>query len=640
MTLVNPSLVLKRLIVTKGGAHAYDEAFHQGVNVIRGANSSGKSTIINAIFYALGGDVSEWSEHALTCDSVIAEVELNGLTASLSRQISAKQGQPMDIYGGPAEEALAAGPTRWKRYPYARSESRESFSEAVLELLGIPEAIVGTNPDSPSKLTLHQVLRLLYADQLSPVDVLFRFEQFDSPITRDSVGRLLCGVFDSELYANEIRAREIGNELSEVRGQLTNLFSLLGGIKHDMSLLWVEAERQKTEEEQQRIRVALEEAERRSAAGETGDPASLAAMNRTYSELQELQADIARLQEERDSLTFTIADSSAFMADIERRLTSLKDAEFTADQLGQIDFNFCPACFAPVEVSDGKSCHLCKSSFDSEQAKRRITQIATDLSVQLRESQLLQRRRQGTLREVQAKLASATAKWRATAEQYRALQRVPSSDAQAEVARLNREAGYLQRKLEDLKEKASLVAVIQKLTQKREDLSSEHQRLLTRNEQLRAAQDARKRVAYTAIAEEVRELIKGDLRRQDAFVDPQRVEFDFGGNSITVDGRDYFSASSRVILKSSFTAGFMFAACRQPFFRHPRFCLIDTIEDKGMEPKRSQNFQLELAERSRREEAVHQIIFATSMIAPDLDRGGYTVVHASSLDNPTLRLAG
>jgi hypothetical protein len=83
----------------------------------------------------------------------------------------------------------------------------------------------------------------------------------------------------------------------------------------------------------------------------------------------------------------------------------------------------------------------------------------------------------------------------------------------------------------------------------------------------------------------------------------------------------------------------MFAACTHPFFRHPRFCLIDTIEDKGMEPKRSQNFQMELYERSQREQAIHQIIFATSMISPELDQPAITVGHASSLENPTLSLS-
>lgn len=52
------NLHLNRLIVyTNHGEVAYDEKFHQGINIICGDNSSGKSTITHFIFFALGGDM-------------------------------------------------------------------------------------------------------------------------------------------------------------------------------------------------------------------------------------------------------------------------------------------------------------------------------------------------------------------------------------------------------------------------------------------------------------------------------------------------------------------------------------------------------------------------------------------------------
>ena len=51
------NLHLNRLIVyTNHGEVAYDEKFHQGINIICGDNSSGKSTITHFIFFALGGE--------------------------------------------------------------------------------------------------------------------------------------------------------------------------------------------------------------------------------------------------------------------------------------------------------------------------------------------------------------------------------------------------------------------------------------------------------------------------------------------------------------------------------------------------------------------------------------------------------
>src|SRR4029077_5662972 len=133
-------------------------------------------------------------------------------------------------------------------------------------------------------------------------------------------------------------------------------------------------------------------------------------------------------------------------------------------------------------------------------------------------------------------------------------------------------------------------------------------------------------------------LLRNDLRRQDSFEDPQVVDFDFSANTITVDGHTYFSASSRVILKSSFFLGFMSAATKDVNFRHPRFVMIDTIEDKGMEPERSHNFKNQILRVSKNAKVRHQIIYATAMISPDLDDEPYLIGRFSTRDDPTLNI--
>ncbi|WP_223217126.1 AAA family ATPase [Rhizobium cauense] len=144
----------------------YNEAFHTGVNVVRGDNSSGKSTIMNFIFFGLGGnlDRSAWSEHALKCDHVWLEVEFNGDPAVLRREIDVSSQSAMEIFGGRYGQALEAPIEAWHRYPYSRSTSQESFSQAIFRLLEMPDVAV----EGTSNITIHQILRLLYADQLSP----------------------------------------------------------------------------------------------------------------------------------------------------------------------------------------------------------------------------------------------------------------------------------------------------------------------------------------------------------------------------------------------------------------------------------------------------------------------------------------
>ena len=155
MIRFEPTLEVSRLVIERHSRPVYDEAFHTGVNIIRGENSSGKSTILNSIFYGLGGDLKTWSEAALLCTRVIVEVSINGLPATLSRDISVEPGQPMDVYGGPYALAMRAPRSEWMRYPYRRSQSRESFSQALFRILGIPE-VAG---EGTGNLTMHQILR-------------------------------------------------------------------------------------------------------------------------------------------------------------------------------------------------------------------------------------------------------------------------------------------------------------------------------------------------------------------------------------------------------------------------------------------------------------------------------------------------
>src|SRR4051794_11717297 len=77
MTQSEPLLILRRLVVLYKGIAVYDERFHDGVNIIRGINSTGKSTIVDFIFFALGGDFVGWKPEAGLCEAVLAEVEIN-----------------------------------------------------------------------------------------------------------------------------------------------------------------------------------------------------------------------------------------------------------------------------------------------------------------------------------------------------------------------------------------------------------------------------------------------------------------------------------------------------------------------------------------------------------------------------------
>ena len=636
MTQFDPSLLVSRLRIEANAKAVYDEPFHAGLNIIRGENSSGKSTILNFIFYGLGGDLAEWSDAARRCTRVIVEAQLSGKPVTLTREVSETAGQPMEVFGGPYELSQRAPRNEWIRYPYRRSDSRESFSQAIFRLLGLPEVRAETN----GNVTVHQVLRLLYADQLTPIDELFRSERFDSALLRDAVGRLLCGAYDSRLYENELRLRELDKEFEGISGELRSLFAIVGRTGEGLTVEWVEAERARIGEDQRRVQSEVESAERQLFSAADLDQETRAAQDEAYAEVQQLQERLAATKTRRDAVAMEMADSDRFLASLEGKLTALGDASAVAATIVDTRFRFCPACQAPVgEDHAPEVCHLCKSPFDPERAKARVAAQINETALQIKQSRMLQIERAKRLEKLEAELRERESQWRVASARLREFSRLPSTEIQTRLRQLQRQAGYLDRQLEDLDQRAKAVALVSQLSARKEELSAEMGRLRAAIGTARASQQGRFETAKTSVANEVLDLLRHDLRREEAFENPREVAFDFAANRISVDGQSYFSASSRAILKSSFAVGFLIAATKDRLFRHPRFCMIDTVEDKGMEPDRSRNLQILLAERCRAAPTDHQLIIATAMIAPELDEEDFTVGSFATRDEPTLRFS-
>ena len=133
-------------------------------------------------------------------------------------------------------------------------------------------------------------------------------------------------------------------------------------------------------------------------------------------------------------------------------------------------------------------------------------------------------------------------------------------------------------------------------------------------------------------------LLHSDLGRQAEFSTGKKVELDFEKNTFSLDGENNFSESSNVYLKNSVRFAIFFASLEKEIFRLPRFILCDHIEDKGMQPDRSQSFQKELVKISSESDVKHQIIITTSMISPDLDNTELCVGDFYTETNKTLKI--
>lgn len=623
MTRRDPSLRLLRLVVTKSGKSAYDEAFHPGVNMIRSeGNSRGKSTIADLIFFALGGDLTEWKDEAGGCDQTFAEVVLNGSVVTLRRDIAKTSSQlPMWIYFGTLSEGKASAVEGWSKFPYGRYGDREGFSQVLFRAMEIPEV-----PSEDANITMHQLLRLMYVDQMTPVSAIFRMEDRDAPNRRQAVGDLLCGVLDDRIYPSQIRARQLDREYAEVASQFSGLMRVLRRVDEGLDFSDLLGKVAMTEESRTKALQEIEELRSTRYSSGQGRSETSEVLEVLRRDLDKVSRDVVAKQRDLDRLALLMEDAALLISDLEKNVVQIGQSQATGDVLGPLVFSFCPSCLTPIQgASDAHHCHLCKAELDEAHDPSRYARLRNELEMQLKESRALQQVR------VRDRMALE--------EQVSGLQRVRSllsdelldrsrhylTEADAKIEALTRSVGYFDRELIDLDRERRLAVEVTELSARKQQLNHDLNELRQNIAIWVAAKEQRQSSIYGLISRITAEILSGDLPSDIEPVTQDGVRFDFGDNEIVVNEKRGYSASSRTVIKNAFHLAMLFASCVDARMKYPKFLLLDNIEDKGMTPARSHNFQRLILKLSEGIDIDHQIIFTTSMPDPSLDLPQYTV---------------
>ncbi|PAJ91378.1 AAA family ATPase [Burkholderia ubonensis] len=635
MTLLEPTLMVRRLVVYQGGHVAFDCAFHTGVNVIRGRNSSGKTTIMDLLAFSLGAENIRWKPEALRCSATLVEVSLNGEVACLRREIDEASMQPMSIFWGAYEAAQTAGPQQWELYPFKRSAHRISFSQALFAALKMPQA----QGDGASNLTLHQLLRVMYADQPSVHSPIFRLDSFDSPLTREMVGGYLAGVYDDSLYSAQLRLRDVSAQISKQETELRSIFNVLGrsGQAQDLQFLTdkvVELEGARKVLSDQLTKLKEERALPRKEANN-----ARAAVDGLRKNLNHARQAEAAGKDRLAALELEIADSQLFVKELESRLRNLDESKETRAYFGNLQFRFCPCCLSelPDAESNTEQCHLCKSPIGDERGDTQLLRMRNELNVQLRESRILSEARATEAERLRLEIPQLSQRIRTLEQDYSVATSSWSSELETAVEVAARKLGALDEEVRQAYEQKKLAAIIAELQKRRDALTAEGKRLEEAIQVLEQKQAQRKQEVADAVNSSMVRLLKLDLPLQPEFVDAHSAHFDFVDNAVYVNGSRHFSESSAVVLRHIFHLALLTVSTQKAYMRLPRFLLLDGIDDGGMEKERSHRLQEIIVGECQRYEVDFQVIFATSEINPlleesDLVVGRFFTPEARSLD--------
>lgn len=619
MTRLDPSLMIARLVVARHGEVVYDQTFHTGVNIIRGTNSHGKSTIADFIFFVLGGDIHQWKPEAGACDFVFADIRANGAALTLKREITNSRGQGLQIYFGTYSEAAAAAVTGWRVFPYKRTNQTDSFSQVLFRALQMPETL----GEGTSHITMHQLLRLIYVDQLTAPGYLFRTEEFDSGLIRRTVLDYLLGIYDNALYLEELEQREARRQLEAVRGQLNQLEVILDKAEIDTDSRKLEARLGDAKKQLAAVNAELSAAQ----AGQRSMQAAQKDMTGPIATaLAELKQQLYVLTNEIQELVLEVEDSRQFIASLDVRLAALDDADVTRTVLGALPLVFCPQCLAPLTPPAAQHiCSLCKQPLEEGAAKSHAARMRQEIAQQIKESKGLLEKKIAALTEKRETHGRLVERTRVLQADFERLSQTVQTARDSRFDELFQSKGRLERTVEDLIQKAKVVQVIAAQREQEKLLGARVQDLGISIKKRQSDQKARYFQAEAVIQTYTLELLRKDLSLEESFKTAQTLRLDPEGNTFALDGRNQFSASSVTYLKNSIHFALLFSSLDLPFSRYPRFLLCDNIEDKGMTIERSRNFQRNIVALSKAAQVEHQIIFTTSMIDPVLDTPEFTI---------------
>ena len=632
MTTSPGFLRLNRLRIIRRGHVAYDNIFHEGINIIRGQNGSGKSTLADFIFFILGGEFDDWKVAASQCDEAQAEIETPRGKLTLKRQITKSQ-EPMFVYFGPMTDASKISPEGWERFPIRRQHGQESFSQVLFRSLLIPEA----QSEGAANITMHQLLRLCYSDQRTPATRLFRFEPFDTQNIREAVGDLVCGISGYEIYEIDLKLRESQKQLDDIDTQLKGLHSALPSDKALNTPELIITATSILKKERTELQQQVDNVDKLVKAGDVKE--FLGERRIARASLINQRNKLKTKESMEKNIVFELREIGEFVDFLGELMEKLAFAELTCNAIGSIQFTHCPACGEQLDLDTPKyHCVVCKSPLDLEREKSRYNQIRLDLEIQTRESGQLIRQKETELNTTRQDLRRLRREHENDLSAFDLKYAGGNGPREAFLATKINRIGHIDAEIDFLLKSLDVAEEISKLTSEKAVLVEYINTLTARNEALQQEAEERRSIALSQISRLGAAILHSDLPRQPEFMDANDVTIDFQNDSISVDGLVNFAESSNVILKNTAILGLFLAAGTNQQFYYPRFLLIDNIEDKGMEEQRSHLFQRIIVERATELKMPYQVIFTTSMMNPKLELDDYTIGPPYTSENRALNL--
>lgn len=619
-------LKINRLVISKEGKKLYDELFHDGVNIIRGEHSVGKSTILDMIFYILGGELKkdDWKYPADKCSNVNAELTINNRIVTLTRPVDATGAIPhIKIYEGKYDDAMKDA-DGWIDYGPRRSNDRLSFSEVMFELLDWGQY----KSDDYQNLTMHQIMRLIYLSQSSDSNRIFRKEsnRSDNENTRVAIAEFLFGLDDLETHSFRQSLLRHERDYENSGTELRTYFSLLG---NDADLT-VEKIHEKLNEKKLELKEIDDKKDQLlDSTDDLNDEAEYdlaIERNAALEKTQQLTEKISIKNNELQSIKIEVQDCILFGKNLDFRMKSLGESKESYQSLGKTSFEYCPCCFTPItETLDNEiGCALCKSSGATTSLEEKYIETLNELQYQKRQNNKIIIKLSESAEYLDSFISEINQELHLTQNRLFELSLVSNKRELAITSIIEERTGKLI-EIHSLQDKIESASKVDDLKKRREHISQQIDNCRSRIEALEAKNIKRREFVFSKLSELSTCILEKDSGNEEKFKTATQLssEIDFAKDRWLLDERVNYSDSSNVVKKAALHLAFILLSIKDASCRYPRFSIMD-FECGDINEGRSHNLQ-KLIVSSLEGLTGYQLIMTTSKIDPSLNNDSYGI---------------
>jgi hypothetical protein len=216
----SPRLKVVRVKVT--GHKGCEIYFENGLNIIRGRNSLGKTTALRLIHYGLGGSGENFIKEIADCEYLLLDVELNGQSFRIRRHLQ-KQSARIRVF--------PVGEYGINKHFYFDYQLGGEFSEFLLRSLGMPINEIprgGRQAGETRLVSFLEMFRLMYVSQdLGYVGIQAgqRYERMETAVFETLLDLSAARLFDLEVEKSKLEAQkdEVEAEIRHARQLMQEL---------------------------------------------------------------------------------------------------------------------------------------------------------------------------------------------------------------------------------------------------------------------------------------------------------------------------------------------------------------------------------------------------------------------------------